>query len=101
MKTKKRPVRLTQAQLRALVFEQITEATMAQAKVGGPAKEFWMHLQSAKKALGRLCQDVPQGSMGNCEKLLSMIRQIELAMNAMPDLTGALPSTMYLRTEIT
>lgn len=89
---KKQAVRMTEARLRLLVEEELTQAGGSIAAAGGQAaslKKLKDHLNGAKQALGELYQSAtsPKASE-QAHTLLSGITRVLQALDTMPELTA-------------
>ena len=87
-----KPVKLTEAQIRLLVEEELTQAGGSIAAAGGQAaalKKLKDHLNGAKQALGELYQSAtsPRAS-DQAHTLLGGINRVIQALDTMPELTA-------------
>lgn len=81
-------MKLTAAQLRRIVRQQLLEQSMGQAKVDAPLKSFVGHLNAAKQDLAQVFQQTSdQRSTDLAQALLNGLNKMIKALDHMPELT--------------
>jgi len=81
----KKPIRLTEAQLRSIINEVANETSMAQAKLQGPLNKFVQHMNGAKQALSELYQATTDQQTGEqVHALLNAVNKIISAVDRLP-----------------